>query len=117
LSTAVTTAISRALTEKSPIRCVVSSIVKSGYGYLLQDDLSSTAGWRKEGGREGGREGEGGRDGGREEGREGGSEENIQSIILVAELDPKPVGESDCGAKANGGDGRDGPGWGEEEDV
>jgi len=50
------------------------------------------------------------RDGGRREG-------NIPSIILVAELDPEPVGESDCGAKANGGDGRDGPGWGEEEDV
>ena len=50
------------------------------------------------------------RDGGRREG-------NIQSIILVAELDPKPVGESDCGAKANGGDGRDGPGRGEKEDV
>jgi len=50
--------------------------------------------------------------------RDGGRRErNIQSIILVAELDPKPVGESNCGAKANSGDGRDGPGRGEEEDV
>jgi hypothetical protein len=50
------------------------------------------------------------RDGGKREG-------NIPSIILVAKLYPEPVGERDRGAKANGGDGGDGPGWGEEEDV
>lgn len=44
-------------------------------------------------------------------------EGNKPSIILVAELDPEPVGESDCGTEANRGDGRDGPGRGEEEDV
>jgi hypothetical protein len=49
-------------------------------------------------------------DGGKREG-------NIPPIILVAELYPEPVGESNCGAKANGGDGSDSPGWGEEEDV
>ena len=51
--------------------------------------------------------------------RDGGRKgwENIPSIILVAKLDPEPVGECDCSAEANGGDGRDGPGRREEEDV
>jgi hypothetical protein len=49
--------------------------------------------------------------------KEGGGGGNVPSIILVAELDPEPVGESDCGAEANCRDGRDGPRRGEKEDV
>jgi hypothetical protein len=46
-----------------------------------------------------------------------GRREYIPSIILVAQLDPKPVCKGNRATEGDGGDRSDGPRWGEEDDV